>query len=296
MRPADSRFGRVVRLVRPVVLLCAAPFATLLIACSNDGRTVRAGGGGGMRSPNGEPLLVYAAASLRETMASLADSFRAAGGDSIVLVFGATGDLTTQIENGAPADVLFAADEASIDRLAAEQLIVDSTRAVYALGRLAVIARCPGTSSGTAPRDCPTLSLAALAGRDVGTVAIADPSYAPYGRAARQALDRAGLLTAVQPKLVMGANVSQAEQYVRTGNADAGVVALSLVIGEPGWPHTLVDAALHDPIAQAAAVVAGTTHLDGSARLLAFVRGAAGASILERHGFSLPNTSPPTIP
>jgi molybdate transport system substrate-binding protein len=245
-----------------------------------------------------DPLLVFAAADLRDALADVARAYRAAGGDSAVLVFGSTGDLATQLANGAPADVFFAANASAVDGLAARHRVVDGTRAVYALGRLALVARCRaprrlaptpagGGSEGDTTR-CPTLTLADLAGPQVRTVAVANPAHAPYGVAARQALERSGLWPRVRPKLVLGANVSQAEQFVATGNADAGLIALSLAIRAPGRAYTLVDSALHEPLRQTAVVIAGSARPAGAERFLRYVTGAAGQQVMRRHGFTLP--------
>jgi molybdate transport system substrate-binding protein len=245
-----------------------------------------------------DPLLVFAAADLRDALGDVARAYRAAGGDSAVLVFGSTGDLATQLANGAPADVFFAASASAVDGLAARRRVVDGTRADYALGRLALVARCPapgriaaapaGGGSGRDTTRCPTLTLADLGGPQVRTVAVANPAHAPYGVAAREALERSGLWTRVRPKLVLGANISQAEQFVASGNADAGLVALSLVLRAPGRPYTLVDSALHEPLRQTAVVIAGTARAAGAERFLRYVTGPAGQRVMRRYGFTLP--------
>ena len=267
--------------------------AVLCIACGADDR------GDGTTQAGGGPVLVFAASDLRDALTDLARTHRASGGDSLVLVFGSTGDLATQIRNGAPADIFFAANAKAIDDLAARGQVIDSTRAVYAIGRLAVIARCASTAStastarDAAPASCRSLSLTDLAGATIRTVAIADPSHAPYGLAARQALERSGLWARVQPKVVMGANISQAEQFVATGNADAGVVALSLALRTPGRAYTLVDSALHDPLRQTVAVVAGSARPDAAVRFLTFTRSDTGTAIMRRYGFTTPPVTTP---
>lgn len=234
------------------------------------------------------PLVVFAASDLRDALGELARDHRAAGGDSLVLVFGSTGDLAAQVAGGAPADLFFAANAQAIDALGAQGLVVDSTRVVYAEGRLAIVAACD-TTAGRGAAPCRAPSLAELASPAVRTVAIADPSHAPYGMAARQALERAGLWDAVRPRLVLGANVSQAEQFVATGNADAGIVALSLVLRTPGRPHEVVDAALHDPLRQTVAVVATSRRQDAAGRFLAHLRSPRGQAVMHRYGFTTPS-------
>ncbi len=243
--------------------------------------------------PADAPVLAFAASSLREAFVELAVAYRAAGGDSVVPVFGSTGDLAVQITNGAPADVFFAADTQAIADLAARGLVDDGTCTVYAVGRLALVARCENAgeagarATGTRATSCPVLALGDLTAPAIRTIAIADPSHAPYGLAARQALERSGLWAAVQPRLVFGANIAQAEQFVATGNADAGFVALSLVVRAPGRSYTLVDSTLYDPLRHAAAVVAESPRREAAAEFLRFVSGEEGQGILARYGLAV---------
>lgn len=238
------------------------------------------------RDPTHAPIIAFAASDLRDALREVAERYQIAGGDSVVLVFGSTGDLGAQIANGAPADVFFAANAAAIDSLAAHRQIVDSTRAIYAIGRLALIAKCAPAATATAT--CDTLALADLAKPAVRTIAIADPAHAPYGLAAKQALERAGLWSRVERKLVMGANISQAEQFVATGNADAGLVALSLVLRDSTRRYTLVDSALHAPLRQTVAVIASSRHPEHAIGFVRFLRGADGQPVMRRYGFTAP--------
>lgn len=224
------------------------------------------------------PLLVFAASSMRDALTQIAHDHRAAGGDSVVLVFGSTGDLATQIANGAPADLFLAANVEAIDMLVSRGSLVDSTREVYAIGRLAVIARC-------VRGECARMPLADLASDSVRTIAIADPSHAPYGRAAQQALQSAGLWATVQPRLVLGANISQAELFVSSGNADAGIVALSLLRGQTERVYTVVDTQLHKPLVQELAVVARSTRKDAAHAFIDYLQSPAGRAVMDRYGF-----------
>ncbi len=273
------------RVARPRVVMSMVAVAAALAtstACSSRDRTASGS------ATSVEPVTVFAAADLRFALADVARLYRAQGGDSLVLVFGSTGDLTTQIINGAPADLFFAANAPAIDSLASRSMIVDSTRRVYALGRLALIARCPTTRlvSQTADARCPAPArLEDVAASTVRSIAIADPAHAPYGLAARQALERAGLWKAVEPRIVLGANVSQAYQFVSTGNADVGLVALSLVARDTVLGHTLVDAALHDPLRQTVAVMAASAHQDAAVKFLAFLETPAAKEAMHGFGF-----------
>ncbi|HJW49292.1 MAG TPA: molybdate ABC transporter substrate-binding protein, partial [Candidatus Limnocylindria bacterium] len=219
------------------------------------------------------------ASDLQFALAEVSAAFTADGHPKPTISFGSTGTLSQQIENGAPADVFFAADESYLIRLEQNGLVLAGTRQLYAIGRIVLVERA-GVS--------PVVTLADLARTDVGRIAIANPDHAPYGRAAREAMMRVGLWSTLQPRLVLGENVSQTFQFVRTGNADAGVVALSLAIGTPGTRYTVIEAALHEPIAQAAGVIAGSRQPRVASDFLAFVNGPVGRPIMKKFGFTLP--------
>ncbi len=247
----------------------AAALTVALALLLGAGCTDRSGG-----ASSGEPLLVMAASSLDATMPELIERFSTLSGAEVDLVLGATGSLAAQIENGAPADLFFSADEAAVQRLAERGLLRAGTVLPYAAGRLVLVWR-----DGAAP----PASLGAVAGREYGTVAIANPEHAPYGAAAREALQRLGVWDAVRPRIVQGENVAQTYQLVRTGNADAGLVALSVV--EPAaTPFLLVDGSLHAPIRQSAAVLERSVH-PAAGRFLEFVLSGEGQRILAAHGF-----------
>ena len=231
-------------------------------------------------SPSAESeLIVFAASDLQLALGELSSAYATAGHPKPAISVGSTGTLSQQIENGAPADVFFAADESYLVGLEQKGLVLTGTRQLYAIGRIVLVER-----AGLAP----VTRLQDLARSDLRRIAIANPDHAPYGRAARDALMRAGMWSVAQPRLVLGENVSQTFQFVATGNADAGIVALSLAIGAPGTRYTLVDAALHDPIAQSAGVLARTRQPAIARDFLAFVNGAAGRAIMKKYGFALP--------
>jgi molybdate transport system substrate-binding protein len=258
---------------RPLVLIVVA---LLLAGCGPTGaRTVESSA---LPSPERE-LVVFAASDLQFVLEEMASAFALAGHPKPTISFGSTGTLTQQIENGAPADVFFAADEAYLIGLEQKGLVLSGTRQLYAIGRIVLVER-----TGLPP----LRSMSDLARSDVGRVAIANPDHAPYGRAARDAMMRVGLWSTIQTRLVLGENVSQAFQFVRTGNADAGVVALSLVIGTPGTRYSIIDAALHDPIAQSAGVIARTRQPGAASDFLTFVNGPLGRPIMKKFGFTLP--------
>lgn len=219
-----------------------------------------------------------AAADLRVAFGEMVAAFERAEGARVVLVFGSTGLLARQVRQGAPFDLLFAANESYIADLERQGGTLPGTRTLYAVGRLAVY-----TPNGMRP----PRRLADLAGREHRRIAIANPDHAPYGAAAREALQRAGIWHAVEPRVVYGENVQQALQHALTGNATAAVVALSLRAGQAGrW--TRVPEGLHQPILQAAAALRQSRDPELARRFLRFVVGPAGRDVLQRCGFGLP--------
>jgi molybdate transport system substrate-binding protein len=224
-------------------------------------------------------LMVFAAADLTPVLLQLIPQFELATHSHVTLVPGSTGTLTQQIRNGAPADLFFAANEDAVDALNADGLILKDTRTVYARGRLALITLRSGSAGVKSLKD--------LAKSGVRRVAIANPAHAPYGLAAQQALQAAGLWTSVQPKLVYGENVQQAVQFVQSGSADAGIVARSLADGQ-NLTWTLVDATLYAPLNQTAVVLGRTKQPALASSFLDFVKNARGRSMFRKFGFLLP--------
>ena len=232
-------------------------------------------------APAAEPpsLTVFAAADLAFAFREIVPRFEKALGVRVTLVLGSTGQLAQQIGHGAPADVFFAADQAFVDRLVAERVLLGETRALYAQGRIVLAtARAIGWKL-TELRD--------LTGPNVRHVAIANPAHAPYGKAAEEALRKAGVWDAVRPKLVYGENIRHTLQFLQTGAVDAGIVALSVAnVPEIDW--VAIDAGLHAPLNQAAAVVRRGARPELGLAFIQFVNGPEGRPIMKRHGFRLP--------
>jgi molybdate transport system substrate-binding protein len=230
-------------------------------------------------------LTVFAAADLGPALRQLIPLFEHTSNAKVVLVPGSTGILSQQIRNGAPADLLFAANESAIDGLIhdgefqREPVVLSQTRTIYARGRLVLL-----TLQSSAVR---LNALSDLANPQVRRVAIANPAHAPYGLAAQQALQAAGVWAAVQPRLVYGENVQQALQFVQSGSADAGLVARSLA-DSPDLKWTLVEESLHAPLNQTAVVVARSTQPRLAQSFIDFVKGAGGRQVMQRFGFLLP--------
>ena len=238
-----------------------------------------------VRSAQGEPVVeVAAAADAQFALDELVALFMRRQGVQVQVTYGSSGQLATQIEQGAPFDLLFSADEQLIRHLSAQGLIAEQTEQIYGIGRIVLWVR------HDSPID-PQQGLRVLTDDRIRFIAIANPEHAPYGRAAAQTLRASGLWDRVHAKLVLGENVSQALQFARTGNADVGIIALSLAIAPPVLPtgrYGLIPAQLHDPIRQAAGVVARSPRLEQAKAFLAFVTGPEGRDVLRRYGFALP--------
>jgi molybdate transport system substrate-binding protein len=250
---------------------CALAIVLLTAAC---------GSGEGSSSRSSGELLVAAAANLQQAFEDMGPLFEEQTGAELTFSYGSTVALAQQIEAGLPADLFVAADVEHVDRLREKGLLIEDTQQVYAVGRLALAS---STEAGAALSE-----LEDLLRPEVEKVAIADPEVAPYGRAAEEALKSAGLWDDVKPKLVYGQNIGAATEYVRSGNAEAGLVALSLVIHEPSVTYVTVDESLHQPIRQALAVIRGTQHEELARRFIALIRGPEGRAALEKYGFAVP--------
>ena len=224
-------------------------------------------------------LVVYAASDLDTAFREIKPLFEKETGARVTLVMGSTGNLAKQIEHGAPADVFFAANESFVDDLRASGAIIPQTRTLYAQGR--IVLAVPKKSAIV------VRELGDLLKLEVRRVAIANPAHAPYGRAAQEALERAGVWEKVKPKLVYGENIRHALQFVETGAVEAAIVALSIA-DAPGITYSPIDPKLYAPLNQVAAVVKRSPYPDLGAAFLQFVNGAEGRPIMKRYGFLLP--------
>lgn len=252
----------------------------LAVAMLLPGRRSRAQGA----VPDG-PAAVAAAADLQFALEDVAARFRTDTGLDVRLVFGSSGNLARQAEQGAPFQVLLSADEGFVLRLA-ERGIARDRGALYAEGRIVVFAP-PGSPLRVDER-LDGLRAALEAGQ-VAHFAIANPEHAPYGRAAEEALRSAGLWDQVQPRLVLGENISQAMQFATAAGAQGGIVALSLARapqtqGRGTW--ALLPDTWHKPLLQRMTLLRPA---DATAeRFYAYMQAPAAREVMRRYGFVLP--------
>ena len=225
------------------------------------------------------PLNVAVAANFSATQDALAKRFTEMTGTEVVPSVGSTGQLFAQIQNGAPFHVFLSADQERPQQLEAAGLAVPGSRFSYAEGRIALYG--PGLDSVRADG-------ADLKDHPDAKVAVANPATAPYGAAAMAALEKLGMLEQVRPRIVQGESIAQTEQFVRSGSAELGFLALSQVIHEPAAKYWLVPRELHPPILQDAVLLeAGREHPAAQA-YLDFLKSDEGRRIIEGDGYSVP--------
>ncbi len=244
-----------------------------------------AGACGGAGSSGEDELLVGAASSMEPLFSELGPAFERESGASLTFVYGSSGSLTVQIEQGAPLDVFASADSHYVNRLMGQGLVLNNRGRVVAEGRLAVLTTIE-LDSGATWRD-------AVTDDRVRYIAIANPEVAPYGLAARAALNDPDLWEVVQPRLVYGENVAQVLQFVQSGNADVGVVALSLVAPSPPEGVTVLplDPCDHGLILHAVAAVRNpktAAYPELAEEFMAFMGSATAKALLEQFGYDPP--------
>jgi molybdate transport system substrate-binding protein len=220
-------------------------------------------------------VLVAVASNFAAPMQKIAAAFESGTGHRAKLALGATGAFATQIRNGAPFDVLLAADEATPQRLEQEALAVRGSRFTYALGRLVLWSAKAGVVDGQGE---------VLKRGNFDRISIANPKLAPYGQAAIETMQHLGVYGRLQPKIVQGENISQAWQFVASGNAPLGFVALSQVTQGQGssW---VVPAGLHAPLKQDAVLLVHGKDNEAAAALLEFLKGGDARGIMRAYGY-----------
>ena len=229
-------------------------------------------------------ITVAAAADMSAALPEVAATYTKKTGMAVKLVFGSSGNLTSQIRNGAPYDVFMSADEEYPRQLIAEGLAAQNTLYRYAVGRL--VLWVPAES----PLDMSKLGMMALLDPSVKKIAMANPAHAPYGRAAEAALRHFGIYDQVSSRLVLGENVSQAAQFVESGNAQAGLIALSHALApalKDKGRYWTVPLDAYPTLNQAAVVLSKSKQQDAARKFLEFLRSPESSSLLASYGFSL---------
>jgi molybdate transport system substrate-binding protein len=236
------------------------------------------------RPPAARTMKVAAAADLAFAFKDAGDAFEKKSGTHVTFTFGSTGDLAKQIADGAPYDLFAAANVSFANDVVREGVCDGATKAPYARGRIVVWTKNDATVA-------PPCALADLADARFKRIAIANPEHAPYGIAAEQALESAGVWATVKPKLVYGENIQQTLEFAQSGNVDAAIVALSLASVTQGGDSLAIDEAAYRPIDQVLVVCGRGGNSDGAKAFTAFLSAPDGRAIMQRYGFVLPGES-----
>ncbi|WP_337186863.1 molybdate ABC transporter substrate-binding protein [Phenylobacterium sp.] len=223
--------------------------------------------------------MVAVAANFTEPAREIATRFKARTGHDAVLSFGSSGQFYAQIANGAPFEVFLSADRERPEKAEAEGLAQPGSRFTYAVGRLVLYSKTSGLVDGRG---------AVLRTGRFRKLAMADPKTAPYGLAAVETLDRLGLRAQLAPKLVQGTSIAQTYQFVDTGAAELGFVALSQVTTAKGGSRWVVPAALHTPIDQQAVLLKRGAGNSAAQAFMTFLKSAEAKAIIRRYGYEVP--------
>ncbi|KXB32018.1 molybdate ABC transporter substrate-binding protein [Dechloromonas denitrificans] len=229
-----------------------------------------------------DEVQVAVAANFTAPMQQIAAQFEKDTGHKAVLAFGATGKFYAQIVNGAPFEILLAADDETPARLEKEALGLAGSRFTYAIGKLVLWSTDPALVDAKGD---------VLKSGQFKHLALANPKTAPYGSAAIEAMTKLGLLSNLQPRFVQGENISQTQQFVTTGNAELGFVALSQVLKDgkvssgSAW---IVPANLYEPIRQDAVLLAKGHNKAAAGALLAYLKGDKAKAVIRSFGYELP--------
>lgn len=220
---------------------------------------------------------VAVAANFTDAVKEIAAAFKQKTGHHAVLSFGSSGQLYTQITQDAPFQIMLSADDERPKKLVADGLAVTDSRFTYAIGKLVLWSKTRDYVKGE-----DTLKAGAFA-----KLAIANPSAAPYGAAAVETLKALKLYETLQPKIVQGNNIAQTFQFIDTGNAELGFVALSQLAGEPAGSRWVVPQALYTPIRQDAVLLKKGEGNEAATAFLAFLKGPEARSIIEKFGYGI---------
>jgi len=238
----------------------------------------------GACSRSGHKLRVAAASDLAKAFTELATEFKTRTGIAVELKLGSSGQLAREIDEGEPFSLFAAANREYVEQVVKSGHCDSATAHLYARGRLVV-----WTPTGVAA----PASLAELADPRFHKIAIANPVQAPYGRAAKEALEKAGVWPQIQDRIVLGDDIQATMLYTRDHQADAAIVALSLAVVTNGGAFLPINAALHAPIDQAMVVCGSGDEAAAARRFAEFVGSREGREVMTRYGFLLPNEELP---
>lgn len=233
-----------------------------------------------------QEISIAAASDLQFVFKEVAGRFEKQSGASVKLSFGSSGNFFSQIQNGAPFDLFFSADIEYPQKLESLGFTEPGTLYQYARGK--IVLWVPNES----PIDI-NQGLKALLNSGVKKVAIANPAHAPYGRAAVAAMKSAGVYDGVAPKIVFGENISQAANFVASGNADAGIIALSLALSpnmKSKGRYLLIPVDSYPPLDQAGVVLKSSSNKKMAACFIEYLRQPETVELMEQYGFELPNS------
>lgn len=252
-----------------VLLLCTAIVIAIIIASHKSK----------VAEPVSPALTVAAAANLSAAFQEIGQNYYKATGNKVEFNFGSTGILVQQVENGAPFDILAAANVSYIDNLAEKAKIIAGSKKLYAKGRIGIAVLKNNPLKITNLQDLLTPA--------VKKIAIANPLHTPYGLAAKQALEHSGIWSKLQDKLVYGNNIQETLSLLLTGNADTAIIALS-ISKNPGISFILIDEQLHAPLIQALAIIKGTAKEALARQFIDYLASPESRNIMQKYGFVLP--------
>lgn len=237
----------------------------------------------GQAAHAGEKITIAAAADLKFALDEIVVLFnKAHPADQIETIYGSSGKFHTQIQQGAPYDLYFSADIAYPRALKAEGFAASEVQP-YAVGRIVL---------WSLSRDAGKMALNGLADPALQKIAIANPEHAPYGKRAEEALKAAGVWEKIQSKLVYGENVAQTAQFVQSGNAQVGIIALSLALSPElakQGSYALISDKLHQPLEQGFIITRRAADNSLAREFARFMAGKDARAIMTRYGFVLPD-------
>lgn len=246
---------------------CSVLAVVALAACSS-------------RSGASRKVRIAAASDLQKAFTELGKEFEDKTKVSPEFNFGSSGLLAKQIEQGAPFFLFAAANKDFVAQVVATGRCDGTTARLYARGKIVVWT----ASGGPAP-----VKLEDLAKPEFRRIAIANPEHAPYGRAAKQALEKAGIWSQIEPRLVLGDNIQATMLYAKEHNVDAAIVALSLAVVTDGGTSLPIDPASYDPLDQQLVVCGAGEEADAARQFADFVSSREGREVMSRYGFQLPD-------